>query len=250
MIGGGQGDNGGVYVSAGDLTGSSPSRVTGLTVQNDTLVDDRPSALLTLIPNEPPATGNQITDVTVRNTILWAPNGIPIPTGWSGPVYLQPPSTVMNSLISGPDWAGSNANINGPPGFVNESAGDYRLSPGSPAIGAGSPLAMPVVDILGALRHSPPDIGAYESGAVPRPLLSVTAQLLGGRGTVTSNPAAIRCGVTCSARFNPGTSVTLTARADSNSRFLGWTGGCSSRGTRCTLTADRTRSVMARFGPR
>lgn len=45
-----------------------------------------------------------------------------------------------------------------------------------------------------------------------------------GTGTVTSSPAAITCGGTCTASLAPETTVTLTATADSGSAFTGWSG--------------------------
>ena len=56
-------------------TTSPPSRVSGVTIENDTLVDDQPGYLYVAIPNGPGASGNQITDVTVRNSILYEPSG-------------------------------------------------------------------------------------------------------------------------------------------------------------------------------
>src|SRR5438046_6968872 len=38
-----------------------------------------------------------------------------------------------------------------------------------------------------------------------------------GRGTVASSPAGINCGATCSASYNSGTTVTLTATPDTRS---------------------------------
>ncbi len=76
-----------------------------------------------------------------------------------------------------------------------------------------------------------------------------------GRGTVTSAPVVINCGIGCSsdsASFSSGTSVTLTAVARPNDVFLGWEGDCSSAGTSptCTLTMSAARNVTARFrGP-
>ncbi len=46
---------------------------------------------------------------------------------------------------------------------------DARLTAGSPAIDAGTPNGAPADDILGRLRDSRPDIGAYEHGAGPPP---------------------------------------------------------------------------------
>lgn len=67
-----------------------------------------------------------------------------------------------------------------------------------------------------------------------------------GTGTVTSNPAGINCGATCSANYNTGTSVTLTAIPDGGNTFAGWSGACSGTGT-CTLTMDAAKSVAATF---
>ena len=67
-----------------------------------------------------------------------------------------------------------------------------------------------------------------------------------GTGTVTSAPAGISCGSTCSASFPVGTSVTLTASPGSNSVFAGWTGACTGTGT-CTISLASQTSVTATF---
>jgi len=78
-----------------------------------------------------------------------------------------------------------------------------------------------------------------------------------GSGTVTSSPAGINCGSTCSASYNSGTLVTLTATPASSSIFAGWSGtGCATenmrRLPRC-LSLERS-SIWARtrrlFGAR
>lgn len=67
-----------------------------------------------------------------------------------------------------------------------------------------------------------------------------------GSGTLTSSPAAINCGSTCSASFNSGTSVTLTATPSTGSVFAGWIGDCSGTGT-CIVTMTQARNVTATF---
>ena len=68
-----------------------------------------------------------------------------------------------------------------------------------------------------------------------------------GSGTVTSSPAGISCGSTCSASFDSGTSVTLTATPSGGSVFAGWSGGgCSGTGT-CTVTVNADTTVTATF---
>lgn len=236
-----------------DISGGVPSAsgVSGVTIENDTLVNDTGAA--GLLSEFPGAGGNYITGVVLRNTILYDPNGMPIAHGTFGQppnvAVAQAPDGVANSLISGPGWAGSNGNINANPGFVNEAGGDYHLAAGSPAINAGTTIGAPAFDFDGARRDAQPDIGAYEYGTAPRPLLTVTVYPLGGNGTITSNPAAIGCGTTCSAQLDANSKITLTAKPDSRSRFLGWKGVCS--GTRrCTVRLTRSKSVTARFGPR
>ena len=67
-----------------------------------------------------------------------------------------------------------------------------------------------------------------------------------GAGTVTSTPAGISCGSTCTADFADGTMVTLTAAADLGSTFVSWAGACSGSGP-CTVSMTEARSLTARF---
>jgi subtilisin family serine protease len=68
-----------------------------------------------------------------------------------------------------------------------------------------------------------------------------------GTGSVTSSPAGIDCGATCTNSFGIGTQVTLTATPDSGSNFTGWTGGgCSGTGT-CQVTISADTTVAATF---
>ena len=67
-----------------------------------------------------------------------------------------------------------------------------------------------------------------------------------GAGTVTSSPAGITCGSTCSAPFG-AISVTLTASPASGSTFTGWSGSpCTGTGT-CALTMSTDHAVTATF---
>ncbi|WP_161816021.1 S8 family serine peptidase [Steroidobacter agaridevorans] len=68
-----------------------------------------------------------------------------------------------------------------------------------------------------------------------------------GQGTVSSSPAGISCGPTCSASFDPGSLVTLSAAADAQSVFEGWSGACTGLGNSCSVTMDRAQSVTAAF---
>ena len=67
-----------------------------------------------------------------------------------------------------------------------------------------------------------------------------------GSGTVTSAPAGIACGSSCSGSYPSGTAVTLTASPNAGSTFAGWSGGCSGTGT-CAISVTAPTSVMASF---
>jgi phosphoesterase family protein/List-Bact-rpt repeat protein len=67
-----------------------------------------------------------------------------------------------------------------------------------------------------------------------------------GTGTVTSNDGSINCGATCSANFNDGTAVTLTATPAAGSIFAGWGGACSGT-TTCSVTMNAAQAVTATF---
>jgi GH25 family lysozyme M1 (1,4-beta-N-acetylmuramidase) len=68
-----------------------------------------------------------------------------------------------------------------------------------------------------------------------------------GDGTVTSSPARLDCGATCSAAFAVGSTVTLTAAADSASVFAGWSGPCSGNGPVCSFPVSAPTDVTATF---
>ena len=66
-----------------------------------------------------------------------------------------------------------------------------------------------------------------------------------GEGIVTSTPAGIQCGETCSANFGQDTIVTLTAFPKSGWEFYGWIGACI--GETCQVEMDEPKSVIAVF---
>ncbi len=71
-----------------------------------------------------------------------------------------------------------------------------------------------------------------------------------GGGTVTSSDGAINCGKDCAEDFYLGAPALLTAVANPDSVFAGWTGCPSPSGTTCSLTMDKAKAVKATFiGP-
>src|SRR5262249_1933912 len=68
-----------------------------------------------------------------------------------------------------------------------------------------------------------------------------------GSGMVTSSPAGISCGATCSYGYPHGTSVTLSAKASKGSAFAGWSDACPRQAAPCTLWMSAAQSVQATF---
>lgn len=67
-----------------------------------------------------------------------------------------------------------------------------------------------------------------------------------GSGTVASSPSGINCGSACSAWYDAGTVVSLTAAPDGAMVFTGWSGGCSGTGA-CSLMMAGDATVTAGF---
>ena len=67
-----------------------------------------------------------------------------------------------------------------------------------------------------------------------------------GSGTVTSSPAGINCGSDCSETYTKVQKVKLTAKADANSTFTGWSGACLGTGS-CLVTINRPTTVTVSF---
>lgn len=69
-----------------------------------------------------------------------------------------------------------------------------------------------------------------------------------GSGSVTSSPAGITCGGTCSASFEHGTVVTLTGVPGANAESVDWTGcGSVDAEGRCLVTMSAAKEVTATF---
>ena len=69
-----------------------------------------------------------------------------------------------------------------------------------------------------------------------------------GGGTVSSSDGLISsCSGTCTATYDGGASVTLTASPASGSSFGGWSGCDTVADTTCTVTMSAARSVTAAF---
>jgi len=80
----------------------------------------------------------------------------------------------------------------------------------------------------------------------PVTIRGLTVSVSSPVGTVTSSPAGIACTTTCSANFDPGATVTLTATPNQGAVFTGWGGACAGTG-QCTVTMNADLSVTATF---
>jgi uncharacterized repeat protein (TIGR02543 family) len=74
----------------------------------------------------------------------------------------------------------------------------------------------------------------------------------GGSGTVTGTPGGefgtfIACGSSCSAKFQQGRTVTLTATPPPGHVFVNWTGSCSGTLPSCDVTITKDTQVQANF---
>ena len=67
-----------------------------------------------------------------------------------------------------------------------------------------------------------------------------------GSGTVTSTPAGISCGSTCTVGLVANSQVTLAAAPAAGSVFAGWSGACSGMGA-CTVSMTAAQNVTASF---
>src|SRR5437870_4029868 len=101
---------------------------------------------------------------------------------------------------------------------------------------------------LAAGNYGGGTVSLLMNNAGPPPGFTLTVIKAGtGSGTVTSTPAGINCGTSCSASYPSGTIVTLTATPSTGSTFAGWSGSCTTTSTTCTVTMSGARSVTATF---
>jgi Pro-kumamolisin, activation domain/PASTA domain/IPT/TIG domain/Divergent InlB B-repeat domain len=92
---------------------------------------------------------------------------------------------------------------------------------------------------------APAATGSYRYTQAPKQNL-IVHESGNGSGKVTSSPAGISCGSTCSHQFAFGTAVTLKANARTGSAFAGWSGACSGKSS-CKLTMNEALTATAKF---
>jgi DNA-binding beta-propeller fold protein YncE len=115
---------------------------------------------------------------------------------------------------------------------------------------AGQPGACPGTGSCQVQMTAPSIEVTAEFSAIPQQTLSVATEG-SGAGVVTSSPAGIECGATCSEHFDEGSTVTLTASPEARSHLAGWKvagapSACPGTGT-CAVTMDQATQVTAVF---
>ena len=70
---------------------------------------------------------------------------------------------------------------------------------------------------------------------------------IGGVGSVSSSDKVYSCGNKCYGVYNRGSTVTLTAKANSGNTFTGWNGACIGNAPTCAVTMNAESAVTATF---
>ncbi|WP_369681209.1 CARDB domain-containing protein [Chromatium okenii] len=70
-----------------------------------------------------------------------------------------------------------------------------------------------------------------------------------GNGTINSDPNGINCGSNCSANFESGKTITLTAAPAADSTFVSWSGctAVAANPLQCTVTMSKAQAITATF---
>ncbi|QNL18864.1 hypothetical protein HXX25_05595 [Hyphobacterium sp. CCMP332] len=227
-----------VTASGGDLA-SYNGVVTLSFAQGQDITDEAGNALTNTTP-----TGANENSYTLDNTAPTVSLSTTATAPVSGPFTL---TATFSEDVTGFDVSDLSVGNGTASNFAATSATIYTatITPG-----AGSSTT---VDVASAAATDPAgndNTAATQFSITHDPDRTLTVSLPGvGSGTVSSAPAGIDCGTECSQDYTLGTSVTLTAAADTGSTFAGWTAGpCIGTTTAtCAVTMNADTSVSARF---
>ncbi|MFZ4649538.1 MAG: InlB B-repeat-containing protein [Rubrivivax sp.] len=171
---------------------------------------------------------------TVSGTVASSPTGISCAT----------PATVGSTTCSAPYAQGTSVVLTATPAAGSAFTGWS---------GACTGTATTCTVAMSAAKSVTANFG------VPTQTLSVTASksVITAGGKVSASPNGLSCATpsagststskVCSASYVNGTSVTLTAAADSGSTFTGWSGACTGTATTCAVSMTAAQTVTATF---
>jgi len=182
----------------------------------------------------PTATSSTFPDVTQNQFSRWMHTAAIGGT----PMFLQPP----NPISSASSTPGTGKAQGMAYGFSNDE------NPTPTATASAQPEVPSKLD--GTVVYGPSGssytitFGPWVTAPASNPTLTVSTL---GNGVVTSTPAGINCGASCSQAYPAGTSVVLTATAGKSALFYRWTGACSGGSTTCTVVLNASATVTAEF---
>ncbi len=169
---------------------------------------------------------------------VWNGSGAPASgLGAPGDFYIDTESSVLHGPKADGAWP-TGVSLVGPAGPVGPADLDSL---------AGGPCATgtPGVGVLAIAYGSSGEV-TLTCQPTTRHLLTVS-KAGSGQGTVTSWPAGIACGATCSATFVYGTGVRVTAQAPTGFTFTGWSGACVGQDSLCDVAMSEAKAVTATF---
>jgi len=161
------------------------------------------------------------------------------PEDWNAP----PDPLVVETVHRHANWDYATDSVHWQPGYDQTLPDSFYLA-GKPPFFGDNPW--PWVDATGATQlYTLPARARYDAG-LPNPFTLIVAKAGNGSGTITSSPAGIDCGPTCSTSYTANTVVALTASPAAGSTFTGWGGACSGSGA-CQVTMNAPKLVTATF---
>jgi hypothetical protein len=161
------------------------------------------------------------------------------PEDWNAP----PDPKVVDTVHRHANWDYATNSVHWQPGYDQTLPDSFYLTEKPPFFGDNP---WPWVDATGGTKlYTLPARARYDAG-LPNPFTLVVAKVGTGSGTVTSSPAGIDCGTTCSTSYTANTVVNLTASPAAGSIFAGWGGACSGSGA-CQVTMNAPKAVTATF---
>ena len=199
----------------------------------------------------PQSSGARTAALNITDDAHCSPQQVALSGGSAaGPFTIAASTTGTASGTVTSDVSGINCATNGPGGggcIASFAAGSTVTLTATPDSGA------PFVGWVGACTGTGPcalDMSSDKQILAvfgSNPLLSVAlVPIDNGTGTVTSSPAGIDCGGTCSQGFAPETVVEFTPTAAAGSTFTGWGLACTETGP-CRVTVLTTQTVEADF---